>query len=238
MTRLAAATLALAAWLIPASAAAEEKGASEMTIPDKALIIVFGDSITHMGTVADAEKRWPRVVEKRLRDSGREVTVVASGVPGQTTDGAMKRFEKDVLERKPDLVLIEFGCNDSWRKDGTNPLTPPERFESNIKEMIRLVREKTKAKVVLIKNHARSYILDSRAKGTTKFGDEDYGELLAEIAKDTNTPMLDLFTPFVESFERRAELYKDKDSIHLAEAGSLLYARIVGDYLEKLFVKK
>jgi lysophospholipase L1-like esterase len=33
-------------------------------------------------------------------------------VPGDTTAGALKRLEQDVLSRSPDLVLITLGGND------------------------------------------------------------------------------------------------------------------------------
>ena len=220
------------------SARAAEKGPEmpRTPIPEKPIIVFFGDSITHMGSVRNAEKRWPRVVEKRLRESGRQVTVVASGVPGQTTDGAMKRIERDVLRRRPDIVFIEFGANDFWKRDGVNRLCPPERFEANMKKMIRLVRERTSARVFLIKNHARQYCMKAKADGKYVSEDEDYGEAIERVAKETKTPMLDLFAPFMAECSRHAELYRD--SIHLAEPGSLLYAKVVGDFLVELLARK
>ncbi len=202
-----------------------------MKLPGGATIICFGDSITHSGSVEDESKRWPLVVEKRLHSLGHDVTVVASGVPGQTTDGAVKRIEKDVIAPAPDLVIIEFGCNDFWKKDGVNRLCPVERFTSNIKSMIDLIRDRTDAHVALIRNHARSYYLDARAAGEYEYEDEDHGEAIMDIAAKMQAPVIDLFTAFLESCDRSKELYKD--SIHLRAAGSLLYAKIVGDWLVK-----
>jgi len=217
------------------AAGAAEKNVEKMAIPEKATIVFFGDSITHSGTVKNPEKRWPRLVEKRLRASGFDVTVIASGKPGQTTGPALGRFDKDVIARRPDLVFIEYGCNDFWKRDGRNHQTPPDKFEANLKEMIRRVRTRTKAHVVLIRNHARRYFMKAKAEGNYRYGDEDYGEAIAKVAAETKTPLLDMLGPFLAEAARWKELYHD--SVHLAEPGSVLYAKIAGDWLEKRLVK-
>ena len=233
------AALAGAFALVAVASAAEEKGSEKMKrppIPKKALIVAFGDSITHMGSVRDAAKRWPVVVEKTLRARGHDVTVVASGVPGQTTDGAVKRIERDVIARRPHVVLIEFGANDFWKRDGKSRLCPPDRFERNLKEMIRLVREKTPARVILVKNHARQYCMKAKAEGRYRYEDEDYGEAIEKVARETGAILLDVFTPFMAQCRRHGELYRD--SIHLAAPGSLLYAEVVTAFLDRLLSGK
>ena len=38
--------------------------------------------------------------------------MINAGVPGNTTAGALKRLQRDVLSRSPDMVLITLGGND------------------------------------------------------------------------------------------------------------------------------
>jgi lysophospholipase L1-like esterase len=69
-------------------------------------IICFGDSLTY-GTGAGPGMDYPSQLSKMI---GRPV--INAGVPGDTTAGALKRLEQDVLSRSPDLVLITLGGND------------------------------------------------------------------------------------------------------------------------------
>jgi lysophospholipase L1-like esterase len=69
-------------------------------------IICFGDSLTH-GTGASRGKDYPSQLSKMISRP-----VINAGVPGDTTAGALKRLERDVLSYSPDIVLITLGGND------------------------------------------------------------------------------------------------------------------------------
>ena len=69
-------------------------------------IICFGDSLTY-GTGAGKGMDCPAQFSKLI---GRPV--LNAGVPGDTTARALKRLARDVLSKKPDLVLITLGGND------------------------------------------------------------------------------------------------------------------------------
>ena len=69
-------------------------------------IICFGDSLTS-GTGADAGMDYPSQLSEMIAKP-----VINAGVPGDTTARALKRLERDVLARSPDMVLITLGGND------------------------------------------------------------------------------------------------------------------------------
>jgi acyl-CoA thioesterase I len=69
-------------------------------------IVCFGDSITY-GYGAEAGEDYPSILAEL---SG--VTVVNSGVSGDTTTRALGRVEDAVLTYKPELVIVQFGAND------------------------------------------------------------------------------------------------------------------------------
>lgn len=69
-------------------------------------IICFGDSLTH-GTGASQGMDYPSQLSRRI---GRPV--INAGIPGDTTDTALARLERDVLDRSPRIVLITLGGND------------------------------------------------------------------------------------------------------------------------------
>ncbi|MEQ9065829.1 MAG: GDSL-type esterase/lipase family protein [Gimesia chilikensis] len=73
---------------------------------EPATIVTFGDSTT--------ATRGPLVVysmilAKELPQQGVPVKVINAGIGGNTTQNAVARFEKDVLAKQPDLVVIQFG---------------------------------------------------------------------------------------------------------------------------------
>jgi lysophospholipase L1-like esterase len=77
--------------------------------PDKSnyqTIICFGDSLTH-GTGAGQGMDYPAQLSTMIGKP-----VLNAGVPGDTTAGALKRLERDVISKKPDMVLITLGGND------------------------------------------------------------------------------------------------------------------------------
>jgi len=69
-------------------------------------IICFGDSLTS-GTGAGREMDYPSQLSRMIAGP-----VINAGVSGDTTAHALKRLERDVLSKSPDIVLITLGGND------------------------------------------------------------------------------------------------------------------------------
>jgi len=93
-------------------------------------IICFGDSIT-FGYGAQTQESYPVILSKMI-----QTPVINAGIDGDTTTEALRRFDSDVLERDPLLVIIEFGGNDFLRK------IPKEVTVKNIKEMVERAQAK------------------------------------------------------------------------------------------------
>lgn len=114
-------------------------------------IVAFGDSITaprkNVTTYSD-------FIREEFQKKHLDVKVINAGVPGDTTAKAKKRFEKDVLARSPDLVIIQLGTNDAavdvWKKPpATESRVPIEDYEQNLREFIAKLKER-KAKIILV----------------------------------------------------------------------------------------
>jgi acyl-CoA thioesterase-1 len=74
------------------------------------LVVFFGDSITQ-GHGVRPEESFPAQVAQALG-----VPFVNTGVPGDTMSAGLARLERDVLARRPRLVVVEFGGNDFLRR--------------------------------------------------------------------------------------------------------------------------
>lgn len=91
-------------------------------------IIGFGDSITE-GTDYFA----PHLANILYTAYGRKVVdMVNAGVGGNTTVNALARIQADVINKSPDMVIVNFGTNDAYKDDGISPRVPLSTYQSNI----------------------------------------------------------------------------------------------------------
>jgi acyl-CoA thioesterase I len=74
--------------------------------PASRVIVCFGDSLTY-GTGAPEGMDYPSQLAELL-----DREVVNAGMPGETTAGALRRLEEDVLSLGPGVVLLTLGGND------------------------------------------------------------------------------------------------------------------------------
>lgn len=93
-------------------------------------IICFGDSLTY-GYGVDKGSDYPSLLARMIN-----IPVINAGVDGDTSIEGLKRLNSDVLEKKPLLVIIEFGGNDFLKQ------VPISLTFSNINEMIDNVQAK------------------------------------------------------------------------------------------------
>ena len=93
-------------------------------------IICFGDSLT-FGTGAPRDKSYPAQLAEMIGQP-----VINSGIPGDTTDRALRRLERDVLSKSPRIVLITLGGNDL--KNGVDKKTA---FK-NLKDIVDTIQAK------------------------------------------------------------------------------------------------
>jgi|WetSurMetagenome_2_1015567.scaffolds.fasta_scaffold226811_2 acyl-CoA thioesterase I len=94
------------------------------------------------------------------------INVVARGVPGDTADSGTYRLKWDILEYKPDCVLIQYALNDAFLGFTAG------QFRGYIREMIEAVREDPETDVVLLTS---SYMGSNADNG---FVEEFYQQLI------------------------------------------------------------
>lgn len=114
--------ISIAVFLFPGWTAAGER------------IVFLGDSLT-AGYGLEAGQAYPALVEKALRERGRDVTVVNAGVSGDTTAGGLRRIDW-LLRQEMDTLVIALGANDALRGQ------PVEATRKNLERIIEKARER------------------------------------------------------------------------------------------------
>ena len=161
-------------------------------------IIFFGDSLTELaGKEAPKQhvtKGYVRIVREALqekhKDKNIEVDWVATG--GHTVPDLLKRVEKDVIAKKPTIVVIQIGCNDARR-------IPKDTFKTGLEELIDKL-QKEKIQVVLCSLTSVGEKHDGTNKDDPNL--DAFAEVARGIAKAKNVPLNDLRKAFVEYWKK------------------------------------
>jgi lysophospholipase L1-like esterase len=175
------------------------------------VIVTFGDSNTQGANwgprhYATSEK-WVNLLSNSLRG---EYRVVNAGIGGETTEDARYRFERDVLERKPEYLFIMFGTNDAAILSQNVPRVSKDRFKENLTYFV-LTSKKHRIKPVLMtclplvegKNQSLFYYSRYHPKAFEQVGGarawhNSYNAIVRETAKETNVPLIDNWQTFVQ----------------------------------------
>ena len=106
------------------------------------VILFYGDSLT-AGYGLSTEEAFPALVEKRLRDRGKQYKVINAGLSGETSAGGLTRLDW-VLRQPVDIFVLELGANDGLRG------LPLEQTQKNLQAIIDKVSSKNpNARIVI-----------------------------------------------------------------------------------------
>ena len=97
-------------------------------------IVAFGDSATS-GWLVARQDAYPAQLQALLRKKGYDVVVENAGVPGDTTAGALKRFDA-AIGPDTDIAIVEFGTNDLRMR------VPAARMRANLSEILRTLHQR------------------------------------------------------------------------------------------------
>lgn len=97
-------------------------------------IMFFGDSLT-AGYGLSPEEAFPNLLEKKLKEQGKNCKVINAGLSGETTAGGLSRIDW-VLRQPIDVFVLELGGNDGLRG------LPLEQTKANLQAIIDKVKAK------------------------------------------------------------------------------------------------
>lgn len=167
---------------------------------ERAVVVTFGDSTT-------APRGEVRIYSQILSDEIEGIQVINSGVPGNTTDRAKARFEKDVRAHEPDLVVIQFGINDSavdvWKDPpATRSRVSLEDYAANLSNFVDRLIDDGATVILMTPNPIRWSDTTRKLYGKPPYdpSNEDgfsqilklYAEKTRELAAQRHLPLVDV----------------------------------------------
>lgn len=208
-------------------------------------IVAFGDSTTAPRTGLTP---YPALLERSLKKKmDSEIKVFNAGKPSDTTALASQRFEQDVIARKPDLLVMQFGINDStvdvWKKPpATRPRLPRADYEAYLRYFINTARAQGTTVILMTPNMLEWSEKLKSVYNTKPYDTADpeslnkllqpYADAMRRIAKETNTYILDIGHIYKEEAKKSTTPLL-LDGMHPNQAGHDLTA----DLLYKLILE-
>ncbi len=184
-------------------------------------IIFFGDSITQQGV---SKNGYVTLIKQSLDST--KYNVIGAGIGGNKVYDLYLRLEDDVLNKKPDLVVIYVGINDVWHKQSSHTGTDYDKYLKFYQALINKIQG-VGSKVVLV----TPSVVGEKKDGTNEL-DADlnkYAAGIRELAAKNNLPVCDLRKIFTEYEAKNNTEDKEKgvltvDRVHLNETGNKLVA--------------
>jgi lysophospholipase L1-like esterase len=249
--------LALASLGTLAHGATQLGGAGTLPAVSHAVrIVAFGDS-----TTATARDWAPEIKEvysdclpAALARQDIRAVVTNAGIGDTTTRQAVARLDRDVRRHHPELVVVQFGINDSWidvDEGKTKPRLTRAEFRRNLTIIARRLKQDGTQVILMTPNPMRwrdpFYIkaftehpglLDVRADRGIDLLLDQYAEDVRDVAKSESLPLVDVFDAFERYGKAPGQTIDDillaGDGMHPNQAGQRIVCRLLTDQIVEL----
>lgn len=220
--------LTLFAWSASSTMMAEN---NKITIKEGDRIVFLGDSITQAGARPGGYVAlFRQAVHEQFGKN--KVTVIGAGISGHKVPDCQKRLDRDVLSKKPSIVLIYIGINDVWHSTSGNGTSKAD-FKTGLEDIVSRCK-KANAKVVL----CTPSVIGEKTDGSNRLDVMlmEYSEISRSVANSTGSQLLDLRKEFLSHLRKTNKDNKPHsilttDGVHLNPNGNKFVAKVVGDSL-------
>jgi lysophospholipase L1-like esterase len=191
----------------------------------KKKIVFFGDSITQAGVDKGG---YIDVLQNIITEKGAadKFELNGAGISGNKIYDLYLRIEKDVLDKKPDVVVIWVGVNDVWHKSSSGTGTDFDKFGRFYDAVVKKIQQGG-AKVIVVTPAA---IGEKNDYSNSQDGDlNGYSSWLRKYVKDNGLGLVDLRTIFHEyslahNPDNLSKGILTSDGVHLNAKGNTLVA--------------
>lgn len=222
-------------------------GAETSSVCKAVTVVAFGDSTTApRGTL----QVYADCLTRDLPKKGINAEIINAGIGGNTTANAKARFEEDVLDRHPDLVVIQFGINDSavdvWKKPpATESRVKKNQYAENLERFVDTLRKAGCQVILMTPNpirwtpglkgqYGKPPYRPDRADGFNVTL-SPYADCVRAVAKNKKVPLVDVYAAFQAYGKVKGQSVDDLllDGMHPNDKGH----RFVADLLIKVILK-
>ncbi|HTQ11895.1 MAG TPA: SGNH/GDSL hydrolase family protein [Fimbriimonadaceae bacterium] len=194
-------------------------------------IVCLGDSITEVGENPGGYVWLVRHYLGAIYPE-QKIEVLNAGVSGNKAPDMIARYQRDVLDKRPDLITISVGVNDVWHgfydnhPMGDGPRgTPLDVYRADVEKMVQDGLA-SGAKIVILSATVIHEELDNRENAKA----EAYNKALRDIAREHHLVFVDyqkVFRSLITDYRKETggrDLLLTVDGVHMNAEGNKVMA--------------
>lgn len=207
--------------------------AAELPLKKGERIVFLGDSITEAGV---GKEGYVTFIKEALATKypALAIEVLGAGVSGNRVPDLEARLDRDVIARKPTLVVIYIGINDVWHSENGRGTSKAD-YEQGLRRIINKIQD-AGARVIL----CTPSVIGEKHDGSNRLDTmlDQYAQISRTVAAETHSGLLDLHQQFVGYLKTHNKDNSDRniltsDTVHLNAAGNRFVADRVLEALER-----
>jgi len=197
-------------------------------------LVLIGDSITDAGRAQPVAeglfdplgKGYVTQVEALISSTypERGIRIVNVGSSGDTVLNLKGRWERDVINLKPDWLSICIGVNDVWRQFDLPRMKEahvlPDVYSATLEELVKQTRPRLKGLVMMT-----PFFIESNKKDAMRARMDQYGAIVRKIAGKYDAVFVDVQAAFDEALKHQHSAALAWDRIHPNQTGHMIIAR-------------
>ncbi|MFC5531342.1 SGNH/GDSL hydrolase family protein [Cohnella yongneupensis] len=198
-------------------------------------LLFIGDSITDCdrakpvgeGLFGALGKGYVSLVDSLLQAIYPElgIRVVNTGLSGNTVVDLEARWQEDVIDRKPDWLVVMIGTNDVWRQYDTPFITDghvyKDQYEATLRKLVAETKPHLQGGLVLM----TPFFIESNEQDAMRRTMDEYGAIVRSVAADYGTQFIDTQAAFNEVLKELYSATLAWDRVHPTQAGHAVLAR-------------
>ncbi|WP_438762733.1 SGNH/GDSL hydrolase family protein [Enterococcus sp. AZ194] len=154
----------------------------------------------------------------------KELMVVNKGISGDRVVDLSKRWQEDVLDLRPDWVVIMIGINDVWRHfDSTfsqDEQVTQEMFTTTYRDLLTKTIPSVKGLILL-----SAFMVEKNLEDPMRKKVDQYNRLTKQLAEEFSLRFVDVQAYFDEFLKHQSSYVLSSDRVHPSTAGHMLIAK-------------
>jgi len=204
-----------------------------MILQPETRLVCIGDSITDCGRLYSPDNAAARealgdgyvnLVDAALKTKYPDysIEVLNRGISGNTVRDLKTRWQRDVLDLKPDWLSIFIGINDVWRQFdsfGLQKTITLEEYKLTLEDLIRQVEGTLKGLILIT-----PYYLEPDVTEPMRARMDAYGKAVLELAQLHNAVLVNTQEVFNTVLRFLGSVELSADRVHMNTAGHMMLA--------------
>ncbi len=205
-----------------------------MLIPKNAKLVLMGDSITDMGRAQPVGeglfdpfgRGYAAQTEAFLNARYPELNlyIINVGVSGNTSRDMVSRWQRDVIDLKPDWLSVMIGINDVWRQFDLPHMQQthvyPDEYEQNLKSVIGQTRQTVRGLIMMT-----PFFIESNLQDPMRVQMDRYSAITRKVAQRYDCLLVDTQAAFDEVLQHVHPARLAWDRIHPNQMGAAVITR-------------